>query len=359
MAWITSRNLYQEAIIDPHTGIKKIISVKITGTSEKAKQEAFKRLTEKINKIGDPHVKLSAAIDLYIKENEKNLKPSSIRKVTIELEQFLKIVGDADMTFISAGFIRKKLLESGKGNRTLNGYLKVFKTFWMWAYRNDLVNSREVFDKLTAFNDTPEKERIQDKYLEPKDIAKLLEGMNEERHRLLFEFLILSGLRVGEAICLTKGDVSGEAIRVNKTYDANNKVVTSAKTYTSNREVYIQPELRDCINRMNEYVKKQEEVFGTTSILFYPDIDGGYYSYHTFCKYLKENSERILGRKCSPHIARHTHASILFSRGMSLESVSHRLGHEDSAITKEIYLHRLEEMKEKENRQLDGIRLLS
>ena len=146
--WITSRGLMQEKVVDPHTGLEKIVSVKVSGTSEKAKQEAIKKLEKKISELSDPHVKLTAAIDTYIKESERDLKPSSIRKMTIELEQFLNIVGDADMTYLTAGYIRKKLLDSGKENRTLNGYLKVFKTFWLWAYRNDLVNSREVFDKL-------------------------------------------------------------------------------------------------------------------------------------------------------------------------------------------------------------------
>lgn len=35
-----------------------------------------------------------------------------------------------------------------------------------------------------------------------------------------------------------------------------------------------------------------------------------------------------------------------------------RLGHSDSRITKEIYLHRMKELKEKENKQLDGIHLI-
>ena len=49
---------------------------------------------------------------------------------------------------------------------------------------------------------------------------------------------------------------------------------------------------------------------------------------------------------------------MLAAKGMNLEAISARLGHDDSRITKEIYFHRLEEMKEKENRQLDGIKLL-
>jgi integrase len=355
MAWITNRGLYQEAVIDPHTGLKKIVSVKISGTSEKAKQGAYKRLMSRIEKLNDPHIRLSAAIDNYINESERSLKPSSVRKMRIELEQFMNVVGDADMDVITAGYIRKKLLDSGKENRTLNGYLKIFKTFWMWAYRNDLVQSREVFDKLQSFQDTPKKERIQDKYLEPKELSKLLDQMKEPRWKLVTEFLALSGLRIGELAALTKSDISNGYIHVNKTYDANNKVVTSAKTYSSQREVYIQEELKDCISRMNEYSKWQESILGYTSILFFPDSDGGYMEYYSYRKYLAENSIKAIGRKTVPHALRHTHCSVLASQGMSLQSISDRLGHSDSKITKEIYLHKLEELKEKENRQLDSI----
>ena len=353
--WITSKGLMQERIVDPHTGLEKVVSVKCKGTSEKAKQEAFKRLTERIEKMNDPRVRLSAAVDSYIKESERNLKPSSVRKMRIELEQFMNIIGDANMDSLTAGYIRKKLLESGRENRTLNGYMKIFKTFWMWAYRNDLFQSREVFDKLQSFQDTPKKERIQDKYLEPKELTTLLDAMSETRWKLVTECLALSGLRIGELAAMTKSDISGNYIHVNKTYDANNKVVTSAKTYSSQRDVYIQDELKDCIRRINEYVKWQEEVTGITSILFFPDLDGGYMKYYTYRKYLAENSLKCLHRSICPHTLRHTHCSVLASRGMNLQSISDRLGHSDSKITKEIYLHKLEELKEKENRQLDAI----
>lgn len=357
--WINNRGYCEERIVDPHTGLERIVSVKLSGTGRKAEQDAYTRLQAKIKKLYDPHVLLSAAIDTYIKESEKDLKPSSVRKMRIELEQFLKIVGDADMDALTAGYIRKKLLDSGKENRTLNGYMKVFKTFWLWAYRNDFVKSREVFDKLTPFNDQPKRERIQDKFLETKELRLLLDNMKEERWRLLTEFLSLTGMRIGEVIALNKTDVWGNIIRINKTYDANNKVITSAKTYSSRREIHVQPELKDCIVRINEYCNNQADIFGYKSDLFFPDTDGDYLRYYAYKKYLSENAEKLFTKKVTPHTLRHTHCSMLAMKGMGLEAISARLGHGDSKITKEIYLHRLEELKERENRQLDGIRILS
>lgn len=356
--WITKRGIVQERVIDPHTGLEKILSVSISGEGKKAEQEAIKKLQDKIAHVSDKRVKLSEAIKIYENDIKNNLKPSSVRKASIELNSVLNIIGDAYMDNLTAGYIRKKFMDSGRENRTLNGFLKIFKTFWMWCYRNDLVQSREVFDKLTLFQDTPKKERIENKFLEPAEVNKLLDAMNEKRWNLVFRFTLLSGLRIGEFIALDNTDVWGKNIRVSKTYDPNNKIVTSAKTYSSKREVFIQAELREVIEEIQEYTKWQAETFGYESDIFFPSETGGRMHYESYAKYLRELSERVLNRRCSPHITRHTHASILFARGMSLESVSNRLGHEDSRITKEIYLHRLEELKEKENKQLDAIHLI-
>ena len=356
--WITAKGLCQEKIIDPRTGLSKIISVKVKGNGKKAEQEAYKKLAEKISKLSDTRLLLSQLIDLYQRDQEQTTKASTQRKVSIELSQFLKIYGECYIETINAGLVRQKLITSGKSNRTLNGYLKHFKAMWRWAYQNDYVKIPEVADKLKPFADTPEKLRIQDKYLEPNELKTLLDAMKEKRWELVSRFLVLSGLRIGEFISLTNQDVWSKNITVTKTYDPNNKIVTSPKSISSTREVYIQPELRECIREIQEYAKMQRDVIGydQTDILL-PNTDGGYLSYPAYEKYLREVSERVLGRRIVAHTFRHTHASMLATQ-MNLESISARLGHEDSGITKAIYLHRMEELKEKENRQLDKMRFI-
>ena len=355
--WIY-KDLVQERVIMPETGLVKVVSVKIKGKGLKAEQEAFKRLQEKIETIAFKRLLFSEAIALYLTDIEKNLKPSSIRKARITLGSVLAVTGDAYLDNMTAGFVRKKFLESGKENRTLNGYLKVFKTFWLWAYRNDLVHSREVFDKLTPFADTPKKERIQDKYLETEEMTALLDAMHEKRWLLLTRALLLSGLRVGEFCALDKADVKGQYIHVTKTYDANNKVITSAKTFDSKRDVFIQEELRAVLDEIADYTKWQAQVCGYESLIFFPDVDGDRLDYYAYRKYLRETSERVLLRRISPHTLRHSHASMLAREGVPLEQISRRLGHSDSRITKEIYLHQMQELKDRENARLNALHLI-
>ena len=356
---ITSKGLCQEKIVDPHTGLTKIVSVKVKGTGKKAEQEAYKKLEEKISKMSDTRVLLSKLIELYEADQEKIVRASSFTKISNILKMFFKAYGDCYVETINAGLVRQKLLATGKSNRTLNTYLKQFKAMWRWAYQNDYVKSTEVADKLKPFADTPEKLRIQDKYLETAELKLLLDAMTEKRYRLISSFLALSGLRIGEFIALTNQDVWGKNITVSKNYDHINKIVTAPKTISSTREVYIQPELRECIREIQEYAKMQRDVYGYEETnIFLPDTDGDYLTYITYDVYIRNLGKKVLGKATSPHIFRHTHASILASQGFNLESISARLGHEDSHITKAIYLHRLEELKEKENKQLDAMRFI-
>lgn len=349
----------QDRVTMPDTGLTKVVSIKIKGKGLKAEQEAYKRLTKKIEEYSFKRLLFSEAIKLYLSDIGKSLKPSSVRKARITLGSIMSVTGDAYLDNMTAGFIRKKFISSGKPNRTLNGYTKIFKTFWLWCYRNDLVKSREMFDKLSAFQDTPKKERIQDKFLETDEMNILLASMTEKRWLLVTKTILLSGLRVGEFVALDNVDVWGKYIRVTKTYDPNNKVITSAKSFDSKRDIFIQAELREVLEEIREYTKWQSEVFGYTSDIFFPDVDGGRLHYDAYLKYLRETSERVLNKHVTPHTLRHSHCSMLASAGYPLEEISRRLGHSDSRITKEIYLHRMKELKDKADRQLDTIHLIS
>lgn len=359
--WITSKGLCQEKVLDPHTGLLKVVSVKVSGKGKKAEQEAFKRLTDKIQKLTETKFKFSETVNLYLKEHEKMWKPSSYTRIDSHFKQILKIVGDGYMNDMSAGYIRTKLTESGKSNRTINDYQRTIKTFWRWAYRCDFVNSQEVADKLLTLPDQPKKERIQDKYLEPEEVKMILSNIPKgyEHYGLVIRFMILTGMRIGEFIALNNTDVWGSVIHISKTYDTKNNIVTEPKSLKSKRDIHVQPELKECIDDIREYEKKQREVFDYESDLFLPGTDGSYFDYQLFNKFVGKITEETIGRRLTPHAFRHTHCSMLCAKGLSLDEISARLGHEDSKITKAIYMHRTEELRKRENDKLDAIRLIT
>lgn len=53
------------------------------------------------------------------------------------------------------------------------------------------------------------------------------------------------------------------------------------------------------------------------------------------------------------HGLRHTHASMLLFKGVNIKYVSRRLGHKDIVTTLQTYSHIMDEMEQKESRQVD------
>ena len=128
----------------------------------------------------------------------------------------------------------------------MNELIKRFKAMLIWGYRNDYLG-REVADKLTKFPDKTAREKVADKFLEKEELQRLLNAFELDRWRLLTEFLALSGLRIGEAVALNNEDVDDEYIHVTKSYSESFSRMGDTKTKCSVRDVYIQPELADCI----------------------------------------------------------------------------------------------------------------
>ena len=115
----------------------------------------------------------------------------------------------------------------------------------------------------------------------------------------------------------------------------------------------------------------QDELYDLCKRLYAPTIisidnsdllfsDGGdHLQYRAYEKYFCTNAQRLIGRKLTIHSLRHTHASLMMENGMDEQSIARRLGHTNSKVTKEIYLHVTKKMQERENQKIKSIRILN
>lgn len=352
--WKTQKNgsTYLQERVKDKNGKPHIVSVKVT-TTQKAAREVLER---KISELNDSHYTLSKVEALYLKEQSKVLKKSSLDNRIGILKCVKDVCGDFDINKVTAGQIREMMIDSGKAPQTLNMYISILKTLLKWSYQNDYLQDYDLVGKMHGFKVPSEREKVKDKYLEPYELKKLIDGMEIKRYSLLTEFLALSGLRIGEAIALDDSDVGDMYIKVYKTVYAKDKTVGSAKTADSNREVFIQPELRDCIKRIRECMKLQPDCFGyTPNEYFFSDRNGKRINYYAYRNYLYTHAETLLGRRITPHTLRHTMTSLFAAQGVSLDAISRRLGHSNDKITREIYLHITEQMKANENAEISKV----
>lgn len=208
----------------------------------------------------------------------------------------------------------------------------------------------------------PVREKDRYKYLEHDEITKLFDGMKNEKWKLLSEFLILSGLLIGEAIALNDDDVdmTNKVIHITKTYAPAIKAISSTKTQMSCRDVYMQPELYDCCHRIKIYIKREQMIFAYRSDIFIPNVNtGSYIPYNTFEYYVRRNTERLIGRRLTSHAFRHTHVAMLAENSVSLDTIMRRVGHADSRTTKDIYMHVTKNMKWQDAQQISIVKIIN
>ena len=180
-----------------------------------------------------------------------------------------------------------------------------------------------------------------------EEINTFLEHCEGERHHLTFLLAIYTGLRRGEILGLKWSDIDlvNKTIRVQRSLAYIPKkgyILTSTKTRKSNRIVPISDTV---VNELVKYCKQQEiwkEQLGEQ----YQEEDLVICT-ETGSKQDPRNVLRALKRLITTsnvthirfHDFRHTHASILISKGVDVVKVSKRLGHANAKITLETYAH--------------------
>ena len=368
--WVEKRQngnyKFTERYTDIYTGKERKVSVTLKKNNAQTRKLAEKLLQDKVDDaLGKTKevVRLSDLVEDYLKYQEKAVKQSTYERNKGFCKTIEKLLGkDLLVNNLTAKYVKTRLLSTGKGAGTLNEIITRFRALVRWGYKNDYIEDIRFLDKLEMFKDNTHREKIKDKFLESDELQKLLDSMPIEKWKLVTHFLALSGLRVGELMSLTKEDIdiSERLIHINKTYNPNCYTTTVPKTLSSNRDIYIQDELLPVIRQINK-LRNQLQLLGELqrNDLFVPGRNTTHMEYDSYRQYLHDKSLKVLERKITPHTLRHTHASLLMEQGVPIETISRRLGHENSKVTMEIYLHVTEKLKEKDYAQVEKIKLLS
>lgn len=351
--------------VDPVSGSRHKASVVMDKDTRQARNRAkaaLDLLIESRTNIAPEVMRLSDLKKYYLASIKKEVKASTYARNESKCRTFIEIFGDIDVNGLTARTVRAKFLDYKNGKpSTFNENLTRLKALLRWAYRNDFVRDICFLDKLQPMKDEKKKEKLEAKFLEAEECAALLNAMKITHWRDLTEFLILSGLRIGEALALTDADLDFEnrLIHVSKTFDANNRIVTDPKTYNSRRSVYMQDDLLAVSRRVAASAHRDRRVLllGRVQPVFAP-VEA-LAPYDAYRKYLREISEAVLGRPITPHVLRHTHASLLAEKGLSYDEIARRLGHGDSKVTRAIYVHITERRKEKENERIRELHLIN
>ena len=357
---------YAESFSDPLTGRKREVSVILDKNTTSARKEASALLQEKIRQrtcaSAPESMRLSEMVDKFVAYQYQMRKESTAKQDEIVLKGVSALIGENVLVSkITAPIIREKLDSTGKDNTWKNVKVKHIKMLWRWAYRQGYVPDLTVPDRLERYPEKTARQKVIGKYLESDELHKVIESMSDyTEYQLLTRFLVLSGCRIGEVLALTVKDVDfgSQSLTINKTYSLTTKKVQSTKTEMSERVIHMRPELLDLAKSV---ILRQKQIclaYGVRSPLLFPWKDGGHLHYEAYSKYFREHVQKIHGSPLPVHSLRHTYTSLMAEAGVPIETISRQLGHADSSITKQIYMHITDKVREADNKRLDAVNIL-
>lgn len=183
------------------------------------------------------------------------------------------------------------------------------------------------------------------KYLNQYELHAVLKDLKLEKIPSMDWLILLTaktGMRFSEALAITPGDFDFEnqTIRINKTWGyKNGGGFEPTKNRSSVRTIPIDFKTVMQFAALTEGMSKDDPVFVKKGQKIYNSTANGILARHC---------ENTGASTISMHGLRHTHASLLLFQGVSIASVSKRLGHADITTTQNTYLHIMQELENKD-----------
>jgi integrase len=242
--------------------------------------------------------------------------------------------------------IINRMAEKGKAESTIKKVKLTATQILQIAMDNDIVY-RNVFTKATV-PDIPAAKR---RTLTDMEIRLIVDTYTEHRLGISALLLLYCGLRRGELIALTWNDIDikRKSVIVNKAaiFDNNKTLLQSPKTEAGIRDIPLPDNILDAVKAAKK---------ATRTVMVCPAADGQLMSLSAFQKawksYMHYLNIKAGGLDASrsrpkltvidnltPHMFRHTYATILYNAGVDVKSAQRFLGHADINVTLKIYTH--------------------
>ena len=355
-----TRYKYCERFELPNGEIRKVSVVFNTNSSHARKQatiELQRKYEQAVKEIDINKVVTYYDVAMtWLEHTEPTVKRSTHINHTIYVNKIFtyidKALPIADLTAVTLEDVLHKVyyVENLSYSYT-RATFTTMKAIYKHAKRKKLIPSLidfediEIKKKPFSHSDIAKK---QNKFLDAVELKETLMQLSkiDSRISLLFEFVSLTGLRIGELLVLRYSDYDKEnaTININGTiqYDYKNSSEIkrgTPKNIYSVRDVSLSDRAVSILDSIMLENKRR-------SLWFEGYIDHGYiftssrgnpYDIQFLNRRLK--GIYIEDKHLTTHIFRHTHISMLAELGVPLKTIMQRVGHNDPNTTLSIYTH--------------------
>ena len=171
-----------------------------------------------------------------------------------------------------------------------------------------------------------------------QEMQALLAATESLQMRCLFELMLATGMRIGEALGLTVADldIDGAVVRVEFQLDRNGER-SHLKTEESRRAVDIPPRL---MRKLRALLTQRGVLADNEAFVFASRAGTGLERKVVRAAFTRAiNQSKIAAPAPTLHDLRHSHASMLIALDYSVVDVQRRLGHRKPDTTLRIYTH--------------------
>lgn len=354
---------YIERYEDPLSGKSKRVSVIMPNKTRQTQKEASYILNNKIaTKIKEiestqKEIKFSDLYDEWFNRYKKQVAESTYMSTNNLMNAVKHDIGDDTLVSKIDSRLINEILDSYLYDKNLsNKYVAIIKTkinlVLKYALRKDYITVNPMDKVQVDYKKEFKTAKIKDKYLEDTEYESIISFTmaHNERYGLLFQWLYLTGMRPGEATALMKDDIDLEekTAKINGTLLYRERKITEViksnrtKTAAGMRTIDLSSKTIEIYLRLLELNPTGDFLFQTskgTPILIT--------ALNSYLKAHRNQMDIPEEKNLSTHIFRHTHISKLAEIGTPMYVIQDRVGHEDSKITQQIYLHVTQGMREK------------
>ena len=359
---------------DPLTNKVKTISITMKDDRKSTKKQAQlilnNRITKILSKVNQGKiihgVTIKQLLDEYSDYEKSRIKRSTYYSHQTMVRTILDIFdNDSLVENFTALVLTEQLEKLMYGERNLSsGYVAKYKYFlhrvFDYAVKHSYIKNNPI-DKVELNYKSPVGgQQIKNKFFNAEELQRFL-GYAYSRNQTygqLCEWLYLTGSRIGEATSLGFDDVYKENgvwyVKITGTLEYNHikiseqKKSESPKTITSYRNVVLPKKA------VKIYQERKAQTGGKGFI--FCTSHGTPIQTSTINNLLRDAKKKLkINKAMSTHIFRHTHISKLAELGVPLYVIQQRVGHANSKITRQIYLHVTDEVIKKEAPKLDKL----
>ncbi|MFK4936158.1 tyrosine-type recombinase/integrase [Lactococcus garvieae] len=354
---------YFEKFFDKNQGKWRQTTVTLNSKSRIAQSEARNRLSLKIEKILLKEevkvLKEVPTVDEVFKEwreiRDEELKASSVHTETWAFIKFLKKFGTKTISDVTGQEIQRFILDLNLAPTTRVIRKTYYNLLFEYAQKVGYIKSNPmlqvVLPKIRATSD--DVRRKQNGFLDRKEMRLILNyGYSLSKYRrqtALFEFMFLTGLRIGELLALKWEDIDFKkmSLTVNHTlnlhgYVANARQLLSPKTAHSYRTISLNKRCMEILELFSSESYDKEFIFVSEK--------GRIYGRDELSTYFKRICSKKLGsegeeRRYHLHMLRHSHISLLVEMNVPIKVIMERVGHSNEKMILQVYSHVTKNMR--------------